>query len=90
MKNAHSIVKADAVVGVKVINAQQEDLGKIEEMMIDKSSGKVAYIVLSFGGFLGMGDKLFALPWHSIHYSVEEDCFYPETVCRNTHVQGKD
>ena len=60
MNNA--IVNADNVIGVDVKNNQDEDLGEVEALMLDKMTGKVAYVVLSYGGFLGMGDKLFALP----------------------------
>jgi len=52
-----------------VVNYQGEDLGKIEEIMIDLDRGRVAYVVLSFGGFLGVGDKLFAIPWQA--FSVD-------------------
>lgn len=56
-------MSASALSGDTVVNAEGEDLGKIDEIMIDTAAGPVAYAVLSFGGFLGMGDKLFALPW---------------------------
>src|ERR1035438_10719552 len=57
-----SVVAADTLTGDKVVNRQKEDLGTIEHFMIDVKKGRVAYAVLSFGGFLGMGDKLFAIP----------------------------
>src|ERR1700722_19550431 len=60
------VLAADTVVGDQVVNLQNEDLGIIEHMMIDLESGRVAYAVLSFGGFLGMGDKLFAIPWSAL------------------------
>lgn len=69
------IVNANDVIGVNVQNANNEDLGEIEALMLDKISGKVAYVVLSFGGFLGMGDKLFALPWSIFTYDPAEECF---------------
>lgn len=72
---SHDIVKTKEVIGVKVKNIAQEDLGKIEEILLDKRTGQVCYVVLSFGGFLGMGDKLFALPWNSLHYDTKQDCF---------------
>ncbi len=75
MKHSSSIVKSNCVLNVDVINPQKENLGKIEEIMINKTSGQVAYVVLSFGGFLGVGDKLFALPWNAIHYSPEDESF---------------
>jgi sporulation protein YlmC with PRC-barrel domain len=56
-------VKVSDLIGVAVYNANNEDLGKIEDLVINPSSGKIRYSVLSFGGFLGMGDKLFAVPW---------------------------
>lgn len=76
MARESSIVKANKeVVGRKVINLQGEDLGKVEEVMIDSVPGRVAYAVLSFGGFLGMGDKLFAVPWEALNYSPSQDAF---------------
>lgn len=75
--DAHSkqVVKTSDVIGKDVINAQGENLGKIEEIVLDKLIGEVRYVVLSFGGFLGMGDKLYALPWKSISYMPSEDSF---------------
>jgi sporulation protein YlmC with PRC-barrel domain len=58
--------KASALMGRKVINNANENLGKIEDIVIDSNSGRILYGVLSFGGFLGMGDKLFAIPWSSL------------------------
>jgi sporulation protein YlmC with PRC-barrel domain len=55
-------VKSKDLIGSKVKNAQGEDLGKVEEIVLDLEEGQIAYAVLSFGGFLGMGDKLFAIP----------------------------
>ena len=69
------IVKATSVVDVKVIGKNKENLGKIEDIMIEKLSGKVRYVVLSFGGILGMGEKLFALPWRAISYEPAEEAF---------------
>ena len=50
------------VIGSKVVNQENEDLGNIEDVVLDVEAGRVAYAVLSFGGFLGMGDKYFAIP----------------------------
>ena len=57
---------ADTLLGNDVYNTAEEDLGDIKEFMIDMASGKVAYAVLSFGGILGMGDKLFAVPFAAL------------------------
>jgi hypothetical protein len=63
------------VIGKRVVNLQGEDLGKIEDIIIDAPSGRVSYAILSFGGFMGMGEKLFALPWVSLFYSPESGMF---------------
>lgn len=70
-----SVLAASTLAGDSVRNAAGEDLGKIDEIMIDIPSGRVAYAVLSFGGFLGMGDKLFAVPWRALKVDEDEKCF---------------
>ncbi len=60
------LMGADTLNGNDVYNPEGEDLGDIKEIMLDMRSGRVSYAVLSFGGFLGMGDKLFAVPWHAL------------------------
>ena len=62
-----ALMGADTLIGDSVVNGQEDDLGDIKEIMIDMRSGQVAYAVLSFGGFLGMGEKLFAVPWQALH-----------------------
>lgn len=69
------IVNSEDIVGVEVANQQGENLGKIEALMLDKLTGKIAYVVLSFGGFLGMGDKLFAMPWHIFSFNPQKEKF---------------
>ncbi|MEP7157266.1 MAG: PRC-barrel domain-containing protein [Betaproteobacteria bacterium] len=61
-------VKTSSIVGTRVVNRQNEDLGKVEEVVIDVFNGRIAYLVLSFGGFLGLGEKLYAVPWKALHY----------------------
>lgn len=71
--HSYAVVKArNEIVGTKVINQDNQDLGKIIEVMIDKDSGNVAYLVLESGTFLGMGGKLFALPWHTLTYDPDK------------------
>jgi len=61
-----ALMGADTLLGNDVYNSDGEDLGDIKEFMIDMASGKVAYAVLSYGGVLGLGDKLFAVPWSAL------------------------
>ena len=70
-----SVLSASTLAGDSVRNAAGEDLGKIDEIMIDIPSGRVAYAVLSFGGFLGLGNKLFAVPWSVLKVDEDEKCF---------------
>jgi sporulation protein YlmC with PRC-barrel domain len=74
MKEYRRVLSATTLVGDSVKNPQGEDIGKVEEIMIDLSSGRVAYVVLSFGGFLGMGEKLFAIPWNYVSVDEEQKC----------------
>lgn len=60
------LMGADTLIGNDVYNHKDEDLGDIKEIMLNMSLGKVDYAVLSFGGFLGMGEKLFAVPWRAL------------------------
>ncbi|MFC3909529.1 PRC-barrel domain-containing protein [Legionella dresdenensis] len=71
----HTIVKASEVTGVKVTNPAGEDLGEINEVVLDKMSGKVNYLVLDFGGILGFGNKFFAVPWQSLSYNPTDNCY---------------
>ena len=69
------LMGADTLVGNEVFNQKGEDLGDIKEIMLDMRSGIVGYAVLSFGGFLGMGEKLFAVPWNALTLDTENKRF---------------
>ena len=69
----YGVVSASKIIGEAVINRQNEDLGKIHELVIDAKEGRLAYAVLSFGGFMGMGNKLFALPWKAFEFATTEN-----------------
>ena len=60
------LMGADTLVGNDVYNQKDEDLGDIKEIMLDMRTGNVSYAVLSFGGFMGVGEKLFAVPWSAL------------------------
>lgn len=65
-----SILSSSSMSGDKVVNRNGEDLGEIRDLMIDLESGQVVYVVLEFGGFLGMGSKLFAVPLSPDHQFI--------------------
>jgi sporulation protein YlmC with PRC-barrel domain len=66
-------LKASSIIGTNVANSAGDDLGDIKEVVIDPRSGKIVYAVISFGGFLGMGTKLFAVPFGALTYDAEGD-----------------
>jgi sporulation protein YlmC with PRC-barrel domain len=75
MDGTPNLLSATTMMGDKVLNAAGEDLGEIEEFMIDLDDGRIAYAVLSFGGFLGLGDKLFAIPWDALMLDTDRKAF---------------
>ncbi|MGB3222892.1 MAG: PRC-barrel domain-containing protein [Desulforhopalus sp.] len=68
-------LSASSINGDKVKNPQGESLGKIEDLMINLESGRVTYAVLSFGGFLGLGEKYFAIPMEALTLDPEDKVF---------------
>jgi sporulation protein YlmC with PRC-barrel domain len=86
-------LSADSIKKDKVVNDAGDNIGMIEELMIDLENGRVAYAVLSFGGFLGMGDKLFAIPWQALSMRLHEHAFtlnVPKDVLQNAQGFDKD
>ena len=77
MKNGDkpSVLSAGSIKGTDVINPEGENIGKVHELMIDLDYGKVSYAVLQFGGFMGLGDKLFAIPWEAFGINTKENEF---------------
>ena len=66
-----NLIRSDKVEGTAVYGADNTKIGSIERVMIEKTSGNVSYAVLSFGGFLGMGNDYYPLPWHSLKYDTQ-------------------
>ena len=67
------LIGSDKVEGTNVYNHAGDHLGHIDRVMIDKRSGKVSYAVMSFGGFLGIGEEHYPLPWDMLTYDVDRD-----------------
>lgn len=60
------LMSAGSLIGDDIYNLKGEEIGDLKEIMLDMHTGRVSYAVLSFGGFLGMGEKLFAVPWQAL------------------------
>ena len=69
----HDLIASDRVEGTSVYNRAGEKLGKIAHFMVEKRSGQVRYAVLSFGGFLGLGEEEYPLPWSMLKYDVGQE-----------------
>src|SRR5277367_6820252 len=68
-----NLISADKVTGTAVYNRQGEKLGSVHDVMLNKRSGQVAYAIMSFGGFLGMGESYHPLPWRTLTYDTRQD-----------------
>lgn len=66
-----SLISSERVQGTTVYGMDGRQIGEIDHLMIEKISGKVAYAVMSFGGFLGLGESHYPIPWGSLHYNTE-------------------
>ena len=69
------IVKGSEIIGKSVQTMEGKEIGEIEDLAIDELDGQVRYAVLSFGGFLGLGEKYFAIPWEALHLSDNKEHF---------------
>ena len=74
-RETSDLISSDKVEGTSVMNRKGEKLGSIESVMIEKRSGKVAYAVMSFGGFLGIGERYHPLPWRTLDYDTTKGGF---------------
>ncbi|MGN6543988.1 MAG: PRC-barrel domain-containing protein [Aureliella sp.] len=84
------ILRTSTIEGMKVRNAQNEDLGHVKELVIDVDTGQVKYAALAFGGVLGIGDKLFAVPWKALTLkSGENDRYFVLNVDKQKLQQAK-
>ena len=73
-------VRASQLIGLNVWNGNGKELGEVNDLVIDTASGRIRYAAVSYGGFLGLGDKLFAVPWQAFHFRASEDSKEPRLV----------
>ena len=72
-EEGHRLISSDRVEGTAVYSAKGEKIGTIDHLMIGERSGRVEYAVMSFGGFLGMGESYHPLPWEALDYDTDKD-----------------
>jgi sporulation protein YlmC with PRC-barrel domain len=85
------LISSDKVEGTAVRRSNGDKVGTIDHVMLDKHSGRIAYAVMSFGGFLGMGENYYALPWNSLRYNEELDAYelnVSDDLLRNAPAAG--
>lgn len=73
------VLSASTLNDDDIYNLKGEKLGSIKEIMLDINTGRVGYVVLSFGGFLSLGEKLFAVPWSALTVDTENKRFLMDT-----------
>ncbi|MBO9122545.1 MULTISPECIES: PRC-barrel domain-containing protein [unclassified Rhizobium] len=73
VKDTHSLIASDRVEGTRVYGADGKHIGSIERLILGKRDGRVAYAVLSFGGFMGIGHDHYPLPWDKLSYDTQLD-----------------
>ena len=69
------MLTASTLKGDRVVNHLDDTLGHIDEIMLDMLQGRIAYAVMSSGGFLGLGERLFAIPWNALTLDPDRECF---------------
>ena len=74
-RHPRSLIASDRVIGTDVRRPDGSKVGRIERLMLDKVSGRVAYAVMSFGGFLGLGEDFYTLPWTVLRFAPEQDAY---------------
>ena len=88
------MIASDKVEGTSVYNLRDEKLGSIETLMIDKNSGQVRYAVMSFGGFLGIGEHCHPIPWQALTYDARRDGYVvdldKDRLEKAPHYPGKE
>ena len=70
-----AVLSARTLIGDRVVNPAGENLGKIQELMVDLDSSRIAYAVLGFGGFLGLRQKLIAIPFQALRLDADRNGF---------------
>lgn len=70
---ARHVVRASQLIGLNVQNANDETIGEIHDIVLDPHDGEIRYVAFAAGGFLGVGEKLFAIPWRSFEWKHKED-----------------
>src|SRR5437763_16562835 len=81
-----SLISAGKVQGTNVYNTNGDSLGEVYDVMIDKLSGKVAYAIMSFGGFLGVGERYHPLPWNTLKYDTPRAGTWSGSLASNLRV----
>ncbi|MBT8143002.1 MAG: PRC-barrel domain-containing protein [Gammaproteobacteria bacterium] len=88
---SNCVLSSSSLCGTDVKNSRGESLGEVKDLMIDTNTGRVSYAVVSFGGFLGFGDKLFAIPLEAMKLNKNDECLIlDETKERLEQAPGFD
>jgi hypothetical protein len=78
--NSNPMISSQTVNGTDVYSPKGDHLGHVDELLIDKRSGKVAYAVMGFGGFLGLGEEKYPLPWGKLRYDSTREGYVTDVT----------
>lgn len=67
------VVRTSTLTGLDVVNEKEKSLGSVSDMVVDLKTGQIQYVATSYGGFLGIGDKMFAIPWKALRFTHAKD-----------------
>lgn len=94
MSTTHHLIATSKVDGVPVFGSDGRKVGKISELLIDKASGAVAYVLMSFDGFFGMGERYYPIPWAMLSYGAAREGFAAplteDQIGAGVHVENKE
>jgi len=72
-KTSGRTIRASQLTGLNIVNSSGESVGEVNDVVLDGQTGRVRYLAVTYGGFLGFGDKLFAVPYEAFRYQVDPD-----------------
>jgi sporulation protein YlmC with PRC-barrel domain len=93
MQRDHELISSARVEGTPVFNTGGDKIGHVKEVMLHKKSGQIAYAVMSFGGFFGIGERYHPLPWDTLDYDTEKNGYVvsvDEEALRNAPTFGPE
>jgi sporulation protein YlmC with PRC-barrel domain len=75
VRKTHSLIATNHINGSTILSDSGEKIGTVDHLVLDAVNGKIAYAVVAFGGFMGLGEHSYSIPWGSVRFNPEENVF---------------